>query len=143
MDVIPLLLPLFMFPGADSFAPVDVYTDGEAVMVNGVVGDGRPLKDGEIATVQFTLGVDGGKELANTAARGLSYSLQMQGTDGGTPLVEALQGMRVGDERTMIFPSQRMTVTTDPVAPKDSQLVLWVRLIGVRAIATVPARPAG
>lgn len=132
-----------MFPGADSLAPVDVYTDGESVMVNNVVGDGRPVKDGEIATVQFTLGVDGGKELANTAARGLSYSLQVRGTEDGTPLVEALQGMRVGDERTVIFPSQRMPATTEPVGQKDSQLVLWVRLIGVRAVPTLPARPAG
>lgn len=133
MEVLPLLLPLFIVPGIDAFDPMDAYTDGETFLAVKAPGDGRFLKDGEVATVQFTLAVDGGKELANTAARGLSYSLVLQGTGDGSPLVEALQGMRVGGERVMLFPSQRMPSTTDPVAPKDAQLVLWVRLVAVRS----------
>jgi len=140
MDVIPLLLPLFVMPGADQLAPVDVYTDGEAFLVDGATGDGHPLQDGNIATVQFTLVIEGGKEVANTLTRGLSYSLLVTGTPDGTPLVDALQGMRVGGERTMLFPCERMSSTFGPMPPKDSRMVMWVRLVAVRP---APTRPLG
>jgi len=140
MDAVSLLLPLFMIPGVDQLTPIDVYTDGESVLIDASVGDGRPVKDGDVATVQFVLAVGGGKELANTAARGLSYSLQVSGTTAGNPLVDVLQGMRVGGQRTMVFSSTKIPGAVDPLALKDSQLVLWVRLIGVRAVSPATGR---
>jgi FKBP-type peptidyl-prolyl cis-trans isomerase len=140
MDVIPLLLPLFVVPGVGALTSVDVMTDGEVTYVDSIAGLGRAVEDGDIATIHFVLDMEGGKELANTSTRGLPYSLQIQGTESDSPLVEALQGMRVGGERTMVFPSGRMPFPDDPMFLKDGQLVLDIRLLAVRKVPSPPSR---
>lgn len=145
MDVIPLLLPLFVLPGSDALTPVDVYSDGQTLMVEGTTGPGQVAQAGDIATIHLTLRVDGGKEIANTTSRGLPYALVLPefdavGTSNGSPLVEALQGMRVGSERTLYYSSVHGMMVEDPETPKVEPYILTIRLISVRKPAAASAR---
>lgn len=131
MEAISLLLPLFFLPGADALQPVDIYTDGELLMTESSSGEGRAVVEGDVATVHFVLQADGGKELANTALRGMPFSVAIPGTESPSALVETLKGMKVGGIRTMFFPSDRPWPAHDSFPSKHAQLVLTVRLVAL------------
>jgi FKBP-type peptidyl-prolyl cis-trans isomerase len=131
MDVFPLLLPLFVIPGADALAPVDVLTDGDVVAFDQAAGPGPAIAMGEVATLHYSLSQDGGKELADSLRRGLPFSVFVDGTVNASLVVDAVQGMRLGGTRVVLLPSSRLAPSDGPLLPREAELVLTLRLVAI------------
>ncbi|AIE87744.1 FKBP-type peptidyl-prolyl cis-trans isomerase [Fimbriimonas ginsengisoli Gsoil 348] len=110
-------------------SPVDVMTDGETLLVDRSVGEGLPVEAGEIATIHYALVEEGGKELADTTLRGLPFAFKVASS---TPLVDLLEGMRAGGERTVYMSSNLLRSAETNLLPRDTDLVLNIRLVSVK-----------
>ncbi|MBI5706589.1 MAG: FKBP-type peptidyl-prolyl cis-trans isomerase [Armatimonadetes bacterium] len=125
-------------PGVAASKPVDPRA---ASIQEGGSPVGLPAKPGDRVTVEFVVSTMEGKEIANSAKRGLPYTVAI-GDPASNPFWQtALGSCRVGMERKIMFSAENFfgTEGAPPVVPADTPLLGIIRIVRiVRSAAAAP-----
>ena len=100
MGILSLVFQIWMFPvNLDQSEALS--TDIPVVITQ--AGTGSPCKIGDIATVDYQIEDETGKEIANSERRGISSTLEVGGTNSDPLLGAAALGAKEGEERYVIL----------------------------------------
>jgi len=91
-------------------------------------GAGVAAAAGDVATIEFIVRLQSGKEIANTLKRGLSYTFQI--TEDSNPFSVAAQGMRQAAEREVQFTYPEPGIPG--IAPASVPLKVWIKLVSLK-----------
>jgi FKBP-type peptidyl-prolyl cis-trans isomerase len=128
MIAVSLLAGFWGLPGMEALHPVDLLVGDEFVAVDTKIGDGETPVLGQTLTASFTLTDGLGRVLADSEQRGLPFSFRYGSPDVDPLLGAAVEEMRIGSERRVVFSPDFLPNGIGGIVPPKTDLILRVRL---------------
>jgi hypothetical protein len=128
MDLLPLIAACALFAPMEAVEGVGLIPETGATVVDATVGEGLPLRIGDVASVRYAAKDGLGREIANSDKRGLAFTFEIGNPPADAILVQATYGMRLGGERVVWIPAEAVGQGFGGLIPAktDVRLSLWL-----------------
>jgi FKBP-type peptidyl-prolyl cis-trans isomerase len=129
-DSLSLLLTLFMLPGYEALAPMDLGVEGSSLYFDERLGSGPPLQVGDQVTFHYQILSGDGKVLACSRTRGLDFTASLEPSGEVPSLISGLIGVRSGGERR-IFTQWKVLGGAQGEASGEGEVQVRVKVLSV------------